>query len=78
MALDEIGVFLKRYGNATDSLEQVEFNMYDYLEEVIDTIPAGSNGVIFTPWLHGNRCPFEDPNAAGMFFNIRLNVAKQS
>ncbi len=41
MALDEIGVFLKRYGNATDSLEQVEFNMYDYLEEVIDTIPAG-------------------------------------
>ena len=76
LALDEIGVFLKRYGNATDSLEQVEFNMYDYLEEVIDTIPAGSNGVIFTPWLHGNRCPFEDPNAAGMFFNIRLNVGK--
>ena len=50
--------------------------MYDYLEEVIDTIPAGSNGVIFTPWLHGNRCPFEDPNAAGMFFNIRLETGK--
>lgn len=76
LALDEIGVFLKRYGNATDSLEQVEFNMYDYLEEVIDSIPAGSNGVVFTPWLHGNRCPFEDPNAAGMFFNIRLDTGK--
>ncbi len=76
LALDEIGVFLKKYGNATDSLEQVEFNMYDYLEEVIDSIPAGSNGVIFTPWLHGNRCPFEDPNAAGMFFNIRLDTGK--
>lgn len=76
LALDEIGVFLKRYGNAADSLEQIEFNMYDYLEEVIDTIPAGSNGVIFTPWLHGNRCPFEDPNAAGMFFNIRLDTGK--
>ena len=38
--------------------------------------PPVSNGVIFTPWLHGNRCPFEDPNAAGMFFNIRLNVGK--
>ena len=35
-------------------------------------IPAGAGGVIFTPWLHGNRCPFEDPNAAGMFFNIRI------
>lgn len=76
LALDEIGVFLKKYGNAADSFEQVEFNMYDYLEEVIDTIPAGSNGVIFTPWLHGNRCPFEDPNAAGMFFNIRLDTGK--
>lgn len=76
LALDEIGVFLKRYGNAADSLEQIEFNMYDYLEDVIDTIPAGSNGVIFTPWLHGNRCPFEDPNAAGMFFNIRLDTGK--
>ncbi len=76
LALDEIGVFLKKYGNAADSLEQVEFNMYDYLEEVIDSIPAGSNGVIFTPWLHGNRCPFEDPNSAGMFFNIRLETGK--
>ncbi len=76
LALDEIGVFLKKYGNAADSFEQIEFNMYDYLEEVIDTIPAGSNGVVFTPWLHGNRCPFEDPNSAGMFFNIRLETGK--
>ena len=76
LALDEIGVFLKKYGNAADSLEQTEFNLYDYLEEVIDTVPAGSNGVVFTPWLHGNRCPFEDPNAAGMFFNIRLETGK--
>ena len=35
-------------------------------------VPPGAGGVIFTPWLHGNRCPFEDPNAAGMFFNIRI------
>ncbi len=21
--------------------------------------------MIFTPWLHGNRCPFEDSDAAG-------------
>jgi len=76
LALDEIGVFLKKYGNAADSFEQVEFNMYDYLEEVIASIPAGSNGVVFTPWLHGNRCPFEDPNSAGMFFNIRLETGK--
>lgn len=76
LALDEIDVYLNKYGNAFDSLEQMEFNLYDYLEEVIDRAPAGSNGVVFTPWLHGNRCPFEDPNAAGMFFNIHLETGK--
>ncbi|MBO5494809.1 MAG: FGGY-family carbohydrate kinase [Eubacterium sp.] len=76
LALDEIGVYLKRYGNAIDSLEQVELNMYDYLEEVIERAEPGSDGVVFTPWLHGNRCPFEDPNAAGMFFNIKLGTGK--
>ncbi len=76
LALDEIGVFLRKYGNAADSLEQMEFNMYDYLEEVIERANPGSDGVIFTPWLHGNRCPFEDPNAAGMFFNIKLDTGK--
>jgi xylulokinase len=43
---------------------------------VVDSIPAGSGGVIFTPWLHGNRCPFEDPNSRGMFFNISLDTGK--
>ena len=41
LALDEIGVFLKKYGNAADSLEQTEFNLYDYLEEaMIQFLPA--------------------------------------
>ena len=32
--------------------------------------------MIFTPWLHGNRCPFEAPEARGMFFNISLETGK--
>ena len=76
LALDEIGVFLKKYGHKKDDLEEESFNLYDYLEEVIDRANPGSDGVVFTPWLHGNRCPFEDPNAAGMFFNIHLDTGK--
>ena len=76
LALDEIGVFLKKYGHKKDDLEEQSFNLYDYLEEVIDRANPGSDGVVFTPWLHGNRCPFEDPNAAGMFFNIHLETGK--
>ncbi|MCD7723248.1 MAG: FGGY-family carbohydrate kinase [Clostridiales bacterium] len=75
LALDDIGVYLSDKDIA-DSVEKLNINLYDYMEEVIDTVPAGSNGTIFTPWLHGNRCPFEDPNAAGMFFNIKIDTGK--
>lgn len=75
LALDEIGVFLEKTDVAA-SQETVYTNLYDYLTKVIDTVPPGSGGVIFTPWLHGNRCPFEDPNARGMFFNISLETGK--
>ena len=75
LALDEIGIFLKKT-HVAESPETVYTNLYDYLSKVIDEIPAGSSGVIFTPWLHGNRCPFEDPNARGMFFNVSLDVGK--
>jgi len=51
--------------------------LYDFLSEEVSKVPPGANGVIFTPWLHGNRCPFEDANAAGMFFNIRVENGKR-
>jgi xylulokinase len=75
LALDEIGVYLGEE-HVTQPWEILYVNLYDYLCEVLDKVPAGSGGVIFTPWLHGNRCPFEDANARGMFFNIGLETGK--
>ena len=75
LALDEIGIYLKKTHVAED-METQYTNLYQYLSYVIQKIPAGSNGVVFTPWLHGNRCPFEDPNAKGMFFNVSLETGK--
>lgn len=79
LALDEIDLYLHKqhdlkFKNA--DMEVVYTGLYDYMMAVIDSIPAGSGGVIFTPWLHGNRCPFEDPNSRGMFFNISLDTGK--
>ena len=62
----------------TGGQEAVYASLYDYLTETVEQCPPGSGGVIFTPWLHGNRCPFEDPAAAGMFFNIRLDTGKRA
>ena len=74
LALDEINIYLQDKDAKTP--ETVKMNLYDYMMQVIKEVPAGSNGVIFTPWLHGNRCPFEDPNARGMFFNISIETGK--
>ena len=75
LALDEIGVYLQHHPTDSD-YEHIAVNLYDFLAEVVDSAEPGAGGVIFTPWLHGNRCPFEDPNAAGMFFNIKLETGK--
>ena len=75
LALDEIGVYLQKV-HVSDGQEAVYRSLYDYMMHVIASIPAGSNGVLFTPWLHGNRCPFEDASARGMFFNIGLETGK--
>ena len=75
LALDEIGVYLDKI-KVTD-VESKYLSLYDYLSEEVSKVPPGANGVIFTPWLHGNRCPFEDSNAGGMFFNIRIENGKR-
>ena len=71
LALDEIGVYLND-AKVTDDYESEFTSLYDYVSSEVEKVPPGANGVIFTPWLHGNRCPFEDSNAGGMFFNIRI------
>ena len=75
LALDEIGIYLEKK-NITEGQEKIYTSLYDYMTETVQKAPAGAGGVIFTPWLHGNRCPFEAPEAGGMFFNIRLETGK--
>lgn len=74
LALDEIGVYL---GDRAGDVEQAERSLYGLLNNVVAETAPGSRGVIFTPWLHGNRSPFEDPYARGMFFNISLETGKR-
>ena len=75
LALDEIGVYLQKQ-HVAEGQEAVYTSLYSNLTDSVRDVPPGAGGVLFTPWLHGNRCPFEDPNAAGMFFNIRIETGK--
>jgi gluconokinase len=49
---------------------------YDILTEIAATVPAGSDGVIFHPYLAGERSPLWDANARGSFFGLSLNHTK--
>ncbi len=74
LALDEIGIYL----NGTDDDLLDSDRLYDLMNRKVAEIEPGSGGVIFTPWLHGNRAPKEDPFARGMFFNIGLKTGKRA
>jgi len=41
---------------------------------VAATAPAGAGGVIFTPWLKGERTPVEDRTLRGAFLNVSLTT----
>ncbi|PKM83077.1 MAG: carbohydrate kinase [Firmicutes bacterium HGW-Firmicutes-14] len=45
-------------------------NKYDLINQKAAGVPIGSNGVIFLPFLQGERAPFVKPEARGDFFGL--------
>ncbi len=43
---------------------------YAYASQIAAEVPAGSEGVLFLPWLNGSYAPSEDPTARGAFLNL--------
>jgi xylulokinase len=51
-------------------------DFYDRVNRLAAESPAGSRGVIFAPWLYGERAPVEDPTARGIFFNLSVDTRR--
>lgn len=49
------------------------FNCYN---EAIANVPDGCRGLIFLPYLNGERTPYWDPAARGVFYGISLQTEK--
>ncbi|MDN6900747.1 gluconokinase [Oenococcus sicerae] len=43
---------------------------YDLLTEIASKVPAGADGLLFHPYLSGERAPIWDANARGSFFGL--------
>ncbi len=45
-------------------------DVFAIMDRIVDKTPAGSNGLIFTPWMYGERAPIADCNARSTFLNL--------
>ena len=60
---------------ATQEIEQARqsnIEVYDVLLKRVQKINAGADGVFFLPYLAGERTPYPDPGAQGVFFGLSL------
>ncbi len=47
-------------------------NAYDRLIELAESVPAGADGLLFLPFLSGERAPYWNADARGVFFGVSL------
>ena len=52
-------------------------NYYEQINQLAELAPVGSNKLIFTPWLYGERSPIEDNYVRGGFHNLSLQHTRK-
>jgi xylulokinase len=52
-------------------------DVFKIMDQIAARVPAGSNGVIYTPWIWGERAPVEDRNLRAGLYNISLNNTRE-
>ena len=71
-------------GGAVEWLAETDYHgtgdapheIYPAIDSIARTAPPGSNGVIFLPYLSGERCPMSDPLARGVYFGMSRSSGK--
>ncbi|MCB1190495.1 MAG: xylulose kinase [Leptospiraceae bacterium] len=51
-------------------------DIYKLFDKIVQDVPSGSNKVIFTPWLFGERTPVEDHTVRAAFYNLSLDTTR--
>lgn len=70
--------YLDTFGkDELDYAAKHDINVYEYLNRLAAEVKPGSNGVMFFPYLHGERAPLWKSYARGMFIGLSLDTAKK-
>ncbi|MEQ9364873.1 MAG: FGGY-family carbohydrate kinase [Leptospirales bacterium] len=57
--------------------EQGVPDVYKILDRIAARTPAGSRGLIYMPWLYGERCPVDDGSLRAGLFNLSLEHSRE-
>jgi xylulokinase len=52
-------------------------DIFKVLDRIAERVPAGANGVIYTPWIWGERAPVEDRTLRAGLLNLSLNNTRE-
>ncbi|MGI6239599.1 MAG: xylulokinase [Christensenellales bacterium] len=62
--------------NALRDARETGKNVYAIMDGDAAASAPGSNGVVFAPYLTGERCPYPDPNARAAFYGLTLGAKR--
>ncbi|KWA74743.1 xylulose kinase [Burkholderia ubonensis] len=52
-------------------------DVYALLDVIAERVPAGARGLIYTPWLYGERSPVDDPTLRAALVNLSLEHSRE-
>ena len=52
-------------------------DIFKVLDQIAERVPAGANGLIYTPWIWGERAPVDDRNLRAGLYNLSLHNTRE-
>ena len=52
-------------------------DIFKVLDQIAGRVPAGSNGVMYTPWIWGERAPIDDKTVRAGLYNLSLHNTRE-
>lgn len=52
-------------------------DIFKVLDQIAARVPAGANGVLYTPWIWGERAPVDDKTIRAGLYNLSLNNTRE-
>jgi xylulokinase len=52
-------------------------DIFKVLDKIAERVPAGANGVTYTPWIWGERAPVDDQTVRAGLYNLSLNNTRE-